>query len=180
MLIMKHPKSRYETLIRFFNDKTFELMQEVVLNIETYYAIVSVDRRTKYEQDKSRFIVFCSDRPSSNKLVKLNFKDKKCDSENILYSKEPLEEKLHSCHTVKNGIIIAFHAYSARFYDKNLILTRYAKWPALVNNLMSYGVASNHSDWGETGWIIICCLHPDIQKVPCKSICDKQLANVIP
>ena len=123
MLIMKHPESIYKTLVRFFNDKTFEIMQDIVLDIQTYYAIVSVDRRSQQDQETNRFIVLdlvCNDL-ISNKLAKLNFKENKCNSEDILYSKDLVQERLYSCHTVNDDLIVAFHHYSARLYDGNLI-----------------------------------------------------------
>jgi len=46
MLILKHPENNCKTLIRFFNDETFEFDEDIVLDIETYYAIVSIDRRS--------------------------------------------------------------------------------------------------------------------------------------
>ena len=103
MLIMLHPKFRNKTLIRLFDDKSFDHKQDIVLdiNIETYYAIVSVDRRSQQDQDTNRFIVLGLRRPGgSNKLVKLNFIENECDSEDILYSKDLVEERLSSCHTV--------------------------------------------------------------------------------
>ena len=59
MLIMKHSSFSNKTLIRFFDDKSFDHKQDIVLdiNIKTYYAIVSVDRRSQQDQDTNRFIV---------------------------------------------------------------------------------------------------------------------------
>ena len=135
MLIMKHANSFDKTLVRFFNDKTFEIMQDIVLDIETYYAIVSVDRRSQKDQENNRFIILSQARNDgcwSNKLVKLNFEEDKCDSEDILYSKDLVQELLSSCHTVNDDLIVALHKYSARLYDGNLICKQYAKWDDLL------------------------------------------------
>ena len=84
---MRHPESKYKTLIRFFNDKNFDHKQDIVLDIENYYAIVSVDRRTQYDQETNRFIVvgLKENGKSNNKLVKLNFVEDECNSEDVLY-----------------------------------------------------------------------------------------------
>ena len=47
-----------------------------------------------------------------------------------------------------------------------------------VINLVENGVASNHADNAETGWIIICNIEPNNENVPCKSVYDGQLAKV--
>ena len=43
-------------------------------------------------------------------------------------------------------------------------------------NLVENGVATNHTDSEEVGWIIICNI--DTEQVPCKSIYEERLANV--
>ena len=44
---------------------------------------------------------------------------------------------------------------------------------------MNFGVAANHDDSDETGWIIVCSVHrEDDDKIPCKSVYDQRLANV--
>ena len=89
MLIMKHSSFSNKTLIRFFDDKSFDHKQDIVLDIENYFAIVSVDRRTQHDQDINRFIVLALARnDNSNKLAKLNFVEDKCNSEDVLYSKD--------------------------------------------------------------------------------------------
>ena len=50
--------------------------------------------------------------------------------------------------------------------------------PVKVINLMGFGVATNHADCEETGWIIVCYIHPNSEQVPCKSVYDWRLANV--
>ena len=82
MLIMRHPDSDTKTLIRFFDDKTFVEKQDIVLDIETFYAIVSIDRRIQHDQKTNRFIVLglVGNDGVRNKLVKLNFEEDKCDS----------------------------------------------------------------------------------------------------
>ena len=45
--------------------------------------------------------------------------------------------------------------------------------------LMHFGVATNHADCEETGWIIVCLIEEeDDEKFPCKSIYDQRLAKV--
>ena len=43
---------------------------------------------------------------------------------------------------------------------------------------MSFGVATNHADCKEAGWIVVCAIDPNSEQVPCKSIYGLQLANV--
>ena len=57
MLIMHHPVIDDKTLVRFFNDKNFDYEQDVVLDVDAFYAIVSLDRRSQQDQETSRFIV---------------------------------------------------------------------------------------------------------------------------
>ena len=111
MLIMKHSSFFNKTLIRFFDDKNFGHRQDVVLNIETYYAIVSVDRRSQQDQETNKFIVLGlkSNDLRSYKLAKLNFVEDKCDSEDVIYSKDLVQERLYSYHTVNDDLIVAFH-----------------------------------------------------------------------
>ena len=58
VLIIRHPLYWDETLIQFTNEKKpFKLKQELALNFSTYNAIVSVDRRSLFEQRTNIFIV---------------------------------------------------------------------------------------------------------------------------
>ena len=79
----------------------------------SYYANVSVDRRSQHDQDTNRFIILglvgMGGGDFSNTLVRLNFLENECDSENVLYSKDLVQEKLFSCHTVNDDLIVAFH-----------------------------------------------------------------------
>ena len=43
---------------------------------------------------------------------------------------------------------------------------------------MNFGVATNHADSEETGWIIVCKISKNSEQVPCKSVYDQRLANV--
>ena len=45
-------------------------------------------------------------------------------------------------------------------------------------NLVENGVASNHTDSLEVGWIIVCNIEQNTEQVPCKSIYNERLANV--
>ena len=102
--------------------------------------------------------------------------DDKCDSEDILYSKDLVQDRLFSCHTVNDDLIVAFHQDTARLYDGILNCKQYAKWddllPVEVINLMDFGVATNHADCEETGWIIVCKISKNSEQVPCKSVYD--------
>ena len=44
----------------------------------------------------------------------------KCDSEEVLYSKDLVQDRLFSCQTVKDDLIVVFHEDTARLYDGNL------------------------------------------------------------
>ena len=47
ILIMKNPQDRSKTLIRIFNDKRpYDKKQEIIYDIESYYSISSIDRRS--------------------------------------------------------------------------------------------------------------------------------------
>ena len=47
ILIMRHPDYRYKTLLQIYsNKKPFGKKQEVVIDFESYNAIVSLDRRS--------------------------------------------------------------------------------------------------------------------------------------
>ena len=48
---------------------------------------------------------------------------------------------------------------------------------AKVINLVENGVATNHTDNEETGWIIICNIEPNDETVRCKSVYDRRLAK---
>ena len=52
ILIRCHPEDMYKTLVQIYDDKKpFDKKQEIVLDFETYYAVVSLDRRSTDEQE---------------------------------------------------------------------------------------------------------------------------------
>ena len=68
----------------------------------------------------------------SYELVKLNFVEDKCDSKDVLYSKDLVKEIQCSCYTVKDDLIAAFYLLNARLYDENLFCKRKIKWDDLL------------------------------------------------
>ena len=47
MLVMHHPVFDDKTLARFFDDKNFDHKQDIILEFDAFYAIVSFDRRSQ-------------------------------------------------------------------------------------------------------------------------------------
>ena len=123
MLVMSYPLNTDKTLVQFFDDKTFKLEQEAVLEIETYNAVVSLDRRSQQDQHTNRCIDLGLVRGDfSNKLVKLNVVEDEFDSEEVLYSQDLVQgDNLHSCSIMNDDLIVAFHEDTARLYDVNLV-----------------------------------------------------------
>ena len=58
ILIKKHPEDKSKTLFEIYDDKKpFDKKQEIVLDFKTYYAVVSLDRRSSEEQESNRFVI---------------------------------------------------------------------------------------------------------------------------
>ena len=116
---------------------------------------MSSDRRSQSEQDTNKFMVLgliMTD--DSNKLAKLYFEDKKCKRKQL--AGDLIQDVLLRCHTVRDNLVVAFHEYSARLYDEDLVCKQ-VQWndtlPVQVDYLMNFSVAANHLDWKSTGFI---------------------------
>ena len=88
---MRHPDDMCKTLVKIYsNKKPFEKKQEIVIDFESYNAIVSLERRSSDEQDINRFIVFALVKPGSglrnHKLVKVSFQSNTCNPADIIMS----------------------------------------------------------------------------------------------
>ena len=119
ILIMRHPDNRWKTLLKIYsNKKPFEKKQEVVIDFESYYAIVSLERRSSEEQDSNKFIVIAliKDDLRNHKLVKVSFQGTTCNPADIIMS-EMIDDELLICHTMSDNLFVAFYPYCALMYD---------------------------------------------------------------
>ena len=81
ILIRRHPEDINKTLVAIYEDKKpFDKKQEIVIDFETYYAVVSIDRRSSEEQDLNRFVTVALVKPDmrTHKLVRLPFSGTTC------------------------------------------------------------------------------------------------------
>ena len=86
---MHHPDDMNKTLLKIYsNKKPFEKRQEVVIDFESYNAILSLERRSSEDQDSNRFIVFALIKPDddSHKLFKVQFQGITCNSAGMIMS----------------------------------------------------------------------------------------------
>jgi hypothetical protein len=134
ILIMRHPDDGYKTLVKIYsNKKPFEKKQEVVIDFESYNAIVSLERRSSEEQENNRFIVFSLKKPGedSHKLVKVPFQGNTCNQADIIMS-EMIDDELLICHTMRDNLFVAFYPNCALMYDKDLVYKYKTEWNKLI------------------------------------------------
>ena len=81
ILIRRHPEIN-KTLVQIHEDKKpFDKKQEIVLDFETYHAVVSIDRRNSEEQVLNRFVIVAlvKDDARTHILARLPFPGTSCN-----------------------------------------------------------------------------------------------------
>ena len=87
----------------------YKLKQEISIDFKTYRNIVSIDRRKQVEQINNKYLVLVmiQEDYAATKFAKLRFEGGKCLDE-IIFS-EINTDRLFSCHTMEDDIIVAFY-----------------------------------------------------------------------
>ena len=113
----------YFTLVEIYDDKKpFDKKQEIILDFKSYYAAVSLDRRSSEEQESNRFVIVAlvASDGRTHEFVKIPFPGTTCNEEDIVFS-EVVEDEFIMCHTMRDNIVVAFYPYHAQLYDGDLI-----------------------------------------------------------
>ena len=96
------------------------MKQEKVIQYNTYAATISYDYRILAEKICNKLIyVGLRNHLKHNILIKLQFDDANTCKEEVMKTAE-IKEELFRCHTIPDGLVLAFRRHHLFVYDADL------------------------------------------------------------